>query len=544
MSVPFTYRPDWAGGVLERLEFRTDIMVAYRGEEQRRSVRRAPRRIVEFDVTLADDERRAMEVSLWGNGAQIWLVPLWFDGQQLQADAAIGSTTVSVQTDYRDFEVGQPAIVIANHRTFEEVTISGKTGTTLTLSAPLTNAWPSGSVIYPARIARLEDRQGLSRFTGQVSRTRVRFRLLEAADNVTATEENLLIGENDFSLWTKFTTIAGSANVTVDDAIAPDGTLTADLVEFYNGFGSSAYLTQRVTDDGSTKSRSIWMKSQSATDAGSIIDVFARDTEIRALTAVTLTEEWQQVALPDVTLSAGTDRELLSFGLLSTSEGNANDVDVHVHVWGAKAFTPLYGNFNGYPVLDARPNWSQAPQLDYERKLSVLDAVVGNVIEIDESGLPVTRQRFGYTFPDRADAQTFREFVYSVRGRLGAFYLPTFTEDLRLTADAAAGDTTLNVALVTYSGYIDQDPGRDAIRIALSGGAVVYAKITASTVLDADTEQLTISPAIPVAVTSANLECISFMPLVRFDADAVEFNWWTGEVAETSMMARTFRHGV
>ena len=61
MAIPdlpvWTIRPNWKGGILERLEWLTDVLASDTGVEQRRSVRPTPRRSFEITVNPTRNER-------------------------------------------------------------------------------------------------------------------------------------------------------------------------------------------------------------------------------------------------------------------------------------------------------------------------------------------------------------------------------------------------------------------------------------------------------------------------------------------------------
>ena len=75
--IAWTFTADWSSGILERFEWRTDVLAAFNGEEQRRALRIGPRKTVEFDAFFTGRERRYAEATLWGWGARTWALPFW-----------------------------------------------------------------------------------------------------------------------------------------------------------------------------------------------------------------------------------------------------------------------------------------------------------------------------------------------------------------------------------------------------------------------------------------------------------------------------------
>jgi hypothetical protein len=93
MTVAFTWqwRPNWAAGVTERLEWRTDVQVGYAAAETRFALRNIPRRTWSWEMLIADSERQRFEAQVWSRPHLPWLVPLWWDVSR--ENFAVGSTS-------------------------------------------------------------------------------------------------------------------------------------------------------------------------------------------------------------------------------------------------------------------------------------------------------------------------------------------------------------------------------------------------------------------------------------------------------------------
>lgn len=176
---PWLHRPD--GPVLERLEWLTDVVPSYGGREQRIALRSGPRRSIEFAIALTDAERRIAEARLHQWQAQPWALPIWMDAQALAAPVSIGATSVSVPTDYRDFSAGGLLMLASPGGAFEALTIASVSSGSVALSEATTMAWPAGTEVMPARMARMPDEIQLRRFTGSVSYGVARFEVIGPA---------------------------------------------------------------------------------------------------------------------------------------------------------------------------------------------------------------------------------------------------------------------------------------------------------------------------------------------------------------------------
>lgn len=182
-SSVFCFAPNWNDRITDRREWRTDIIEAFDGTEQRRRTRGSPRRQIEFSLGVEASDRRYLMSSVWDLGARTWQLPVWFDGQALTVDLPIGSTVINIDTSHRDFVIGGVAVLLGEKsRPHEALEILSFTASSITLKRPTVKAWPSGTMIYPARTARLDGSYGTSAFTGDYSTGQVRFDILSPSD--------------------------------------------------------------------------------------------------------------------------------------------------------------------------------------------------------------------------------------------------------------------------------------------------------------------------------------------------------------------------
>lgn len=177
---PWTWRPDWSRGISEALEWATDVLQAEEGDEQRVGRRLTPRQTWSFTATAVDGERQAMEAALAGWGGRAWALPLWPHGSDLKAAAAAGDLQVLANTSAREFVAGGLALLMGDDAfTSEVVEVAEVASDRLVLKRELARSWPFGSVVYPAKSARIND-AGVVRFTGSCSDVSVTFTVASA----------------------------------------------------------------------------------------------------------------------------------------------------------------------------------------------------------------------------------------------------------------------------------------------------------------------------------------------------------------------------
>lgn len=172
-TVLWAFEPDWSEIPSERLEWKTNVLRAYTGQEQRIQLRGKPRRYVTYTYTFEDAQRGARAQSLiWGWQARVFGVPIWQDAQQLVAELPVGSSVVAVDTTLRDFEASGQIVIWSSHLDWEVVQVATFSASQLVLARPTLKPWPQGSRIVPLRMGTLPQSLQYGRDTTRLSQAR------------------------------------------------------------------------------------------------------------------------------------------------------------------------------------------------------------------------------------------------------------------------------------------------------------------------------------------------------------------------------------
>jgi hypothetical protein len=140
--------------IIERLEWLTDVMPAFTDYEQRVDLRPyGPRRIFEYAIPLSDARTRRLFDRITFTPTQVYYVPVCSDVTVTTNPAT--NSGVNLDAQYRDFDIGGFAMLWSNPWTYDFVTITGTSSTSISYTTTLANSWPSGSVIVPMRRAYL-----------------------------------------------------------------------------------------------------------------------------------------------------------------------------------------------------------------------------------------------------------------------------------------------------------------------------------------------------------------------------------------------------
>lgn len=381
--VAWSWEPNWINSVIERLAWKTDVIPAFDGSEQRRALLAGPRCEWEFTFDVQTAQRRLFENVVYGWGALIWALPIWIDVEPLVDVLVGGSSFIPIaDTEGRDFHEEGIGVVLGTDGTFEsfEVLLVDPDG--IHLVNPIVSTWPTGSRVYPARTARLLDPRSTARFTRNYARGLARFKTVE---------------------------------------------------------------------------------------------------------------EIERTAL---------DEEL----------------------------------YRGLPVMVREPNWREAPEIDYKRKLATLDFGYGQDDQVDEAGIPLPAQTVRWTMLDRTEANYFRQWIYARQGRFKAVWIPTWSDDLVLADLITASQLNMDVQACGLTYFAKGDVHRRDIRIQLIDGTVFYRRVEGFVVVDTATERMTMNAVLGQQVLPEQVERISWLYCARLDSDQIELSWATPAIAEAMLI--------
>lgn len=117
----------------------------------------------------------------------------------------------------------------------------------------------------------------------------------------------------------------------------------------------------------------------------------------------------------------------------------------------------------------------------------------------------------------------FRTFLYWLRGRYRAVWIPTFQDDFELTENVLSADTNLDVTNVDYSTLIYQNLSKwRNISLRKPDGTYFLREIIGAQELSSEVERLQIDSALGTAYNSDELQ-VSILRRCRLLADRVEF---------------------
>lgn len=160
--------PNWASGVKETYEFRTEIITSRSGKEQRRALRTTPRRSVGYDSIVTDDALRRMEGQLARGQESLMLGADFVRGVKTTSALPVTGNTVQVRSVPAWLTVGAK-VALSYRRTSRLFTVQNIAGTTLTFIEPADVGFGAGGRISRVVAGYVEPSLKTTRVTGTVA---------------------------------------------------------------------------------------------------------------------------------------------------------------------------------------------------------------------------------------------------------------------------------------------------------------------------------------------------------------------------------------
>lgn len=168
-------RPNWGSSIGETLAWVTDILSSETASEQRRRLRRYPRRSIEASYLRSEVESALLNNAVAGVGYGRFLQPIWWDEVRIKEDAMEGDTVIKGSFENTEFTSGELAAVRRDNRfDYEIVYIAGTSEDQVLLAEPLQVDTLAGATIVPVVAAQIRGGTTVQRLTSSISRSTIR----------------------------------------------------------------------------------------------------------------------------------------------------------------------------------------------------------------------------------------------------------------------------------------------------------------------------------------------------------------------------------
>jgi hypothetical protein len=209
-------------GIQEILEWKTEVLEAFDGTEQRISLRLTPRQRISMEIFELDPDQDAlMRNVLFDWLPRVWGVPIWWEARGLDQEAIAGDSVLNVDTRYGDFRVGGLCMITDNSRHFESYEIDSLTDSTITITSLVASTFPAGTHCMPVRSAYAKTQAGAKRYAVGGERVSIEFLTIDNVDLGSTTGATIYDGKvvlDDPNFMDSSVTEGWSRPVTVLDA--------------------------------------------------------------------------------------------------------------------------------------------------------------------------------------------------------------------------------------------------------------------------------------------------------------------------------------
>lgn len=156
--------------IIETLEWKTEILKAYDGSEQRIKVRQSPRQHFRIRVAFPTDVLCTQYDALihsWQK--RKWFVPVWPEQVLHTGDINADASVINVDTTFADFRNNSKAIIWKSESEYEVIAINTKTDSQLNLAYDVLNSFTGDKYIVPVRTAYISSASKKTKHNSQYS---------------------------------------------------------------------------------------------------------------------------------------------------------------------------------------------------------------------------------------------------------------------------------------------------------------------------------------------------------------------------------------
>ena len=170
--------PDWTNPTEETYAFRTKVITADDGSEQRIQLRHHPRATISNTYTQLDRKRTLQLQRALLRQDQVFALPYFLDVNYVVGDIPSGGLLINTNRPIPQLEIGDTIVVQAAAGGADAYVVESLAGNQIGTSAPTVRDIASGAKIWRAVFARLPESQPKTHFLTHVNRADITFEIL------------------------------------------------------------------------------------------------------------------------------------------------------------------------------------------------------------------------------------------------------------------------------------------------------------------------------------------------------------------------------
>lgn len=160
--------PNWASGLKETYEYKTEIFTSRDGTEQRRALRSTPRRRLRYESLVTDDNLRRMEGLLARKQADLLYGVDYVRGVRSTSAMPAGANTLSVRSIPAWMTPGT-RVAVSLRRNVRLFTVAAVSGLSVTFAEPSPIAFSAGARVSRTVVGYVDTSLPTTRVTGTVA---------------------------------------------------------------------------------------------------------------------------------------------------------------------------------------------------------------------------------------------------------------------------------------------------------------------------------------------------------------------------------------
>lgn len=188
-------------------------------------------------------------------------------------------------------------------------------------------------------------------------------------------------------------------------------------------------------------------------------------------------------------------------------------------------------------IFTLQPDFAGPPSLAAVWPMDRIDYDLGRTAEFRPVAAAARLLEAGFNGLEATKAGEAEQFFDRMKGRRGAFYMPTWEKDFLLNATAASGSSAFvatGSALAADFGSVDYSTVEEAVAVFLTSGTVLYRRISDISASGGNSV-VTVGSSWGVELTTATVARICLMPLWRFASDEMTTSWRTPQRADVRL---------
>lgn len=181
-AVLWPYPPNWSSSFDIEYAFKTDIITSRRGNQQRRALRRMPRKKIAFSNIVKPSQLQAFRKMISRSHKATFIVPEY---PRYTASTADISNSLTMDVESVPAWIAADVYVVLRHNgVMASRQVKSVVGTTVTFWTLDGLDWPAGTKIHPGLVCELPENFAVKRVTSEVNTYRVTFEVVPGSEPV------------------------------------------------------------------------------------------------------------------------------------------------------------------------------------------------------------------------------------------------------------------------------------------------------------------------------------------------------------------------